>query len=51
MTQTSLPGFDNENNNTIVTQTIENNFDTISEHEKDGAQDLRKRLKEWNPFL
>ena len=50
-TQTSLPGFDNENNNTIVTQTIENNFDNINEHEKDGAQDLRKRLKEWNPFI
>ena len=50
-TQTSLPGFDNENNNTIVTQTIENNFDNINEHEKDGAQDLRERLKEWNPFI
>ena len=50
-TQISLPGFDNENNNIIVTQTIENNFDNITEHEKDDAQDVRKRLKEWNPFI
>lgn len=49
--QTSLPGFKNENNNIIVTQTIESNLNNIVEYRKEGAIEIRQRIKEWNPFI
>ena len=65
--QSSIPGFENENKNKIITQSIKTNFEDLKNKKESGlaeelfaeklhlktdtATDIRERLKEWNPFI
>jgi hypothetical protein len=49
--QKSLPGFEIENNNFIISQSVDKNFDNIQLAQKESASDVRLRLKDWNPFI
>ena len=65
--QSSIPGFENENKNKIITQSIKTNFEDLKNKKESGlaeelfaeklhlktdtATDIRKLLKEWNPFI
>lgn len=50
--QLSLPGFEIENRNFIVSQpTSLHGIDNIEAEQKDYSKDIRSRLLEWNPFI
>ena len=65
--QSSIPGFENENKNKIISQSIKTNFKDLKNKKESGlaeelfaeklhlqtdtATDIRERLKEWNPFI
>ena len=65
--QSSIPGFENENKNKIISQSIKTNFEDLKKKKEsrlleelfaeklhlktDTASDIRKLLKEWNPFI
>ena len=65
--QSSIPGFENENKNKIISQSIKTNFEDLKNKKESGlieellaeklhlqtdtATDIRERLKEWNPFI
>ena len=65
--QSSIPGFENENKNKIISQSIKTNFKDLKNKKESGlaeelfaeklhlktdtATDIRELLKEWNPFI
>ena len=65
--QSSIPGFENENKNKIISQSIKTNFKDLKNKKESGlieellaeklhlqtdtATDIRERLKELNPFI
>tara|TARA_X000000368_G_scaffold256411_1_gene202679 strand:- start:14245 stop:15090 length:846 start_codon:yes stop_codon:yes gene_type:complete len=65
--QASIPGFENENKNKIISQSIKTNFKDLKNKKESGlieellaeklhlktdtATDIRELLKEWNPFI
>ena len=65
--QASIPGFENENKNKIISQSIKTNFEDLKKKKEsklleelfaeklhlktDTATDIRELLKEWNPFI
>lgn len=49
--QTSIPGFDNENNNKIISHAFSSNSDRDISPSTSTSNDIRKLLKEWNPFI
>ena len=66
--QSSIPGFENENKNKIISQSLKTNFKDLKNKKEssglakelfaeklhlktDTASDIRKLLKEWNPFI